>query len=60
MRLMSNRELVSKSLQDLKELIAKEQNPHNLRELVAEINSLLDLIELQVARIEGEKPPAAN
>jgi hypothetical protein len=60
MRLMSNRELVSKSLHDLKELIAKEQNPHNLRELVAEINSLLDLIELQVARIEGEKPPAAN
>jgi hypothetical protein len=57
---MSNRELLSKSLHDLKELIAKEQNPHNLRELVAEINSLLDLIELQVARIEGEKPPAAN
>jgi hypothetical protein len=57
---MSNRELVSKSLHDLKELIAKEHNPHNLRELVAEINSLLDLIELQVARIEGEKPPAAN
>jgi hypothetical protein len=57
---MSNRELVSKSLHDLKELIAKKQNPHNLRELVAEINSLLDLIELQVARIEGEKPPAAN
>jgi hypothetical protein len=57
---MSNRELVPKSLHDLKELIAKEQNPHNLRELVAEINSLLDLIEIQVARIEGEKHPAAN
>jgi hypothetical protein len=57
---MSNRELVSKSLHDLKELIAKEQNPHNLRELVAEINSLLDLIEIQVARIEGQKPPAAD
>jgi hypothetical protein len=57
---MSDRELVSKYLHDLKELIAKEQNPHNLRELVAEINSLLDLIELQVAKIEGQKPPAAN
>lgn len=57
---MSDRELVSKSLHDLKELIAKEQNPHNLRELVAEINSLLDLIEIQVARIEGQKPPAPN
>jgi len=57
---MSDHELVSKSLHDLKEMIAKEQNPHNLRELVAEINSLLDLIEIQVARIEGQKPPAAN
>lgn len=57
---MSDREFVSKSLHDLKELIAKEQNPHNLRELVAEINSLLDLIEIQVARIEGQKPPAPN
>lgn len=57
---MSNRELVSKSLHDLKELIAKERNPHNLRELVAEINSLLDLIEIQGARIDGQKPPAAN
>ena len=57
---MSDHELVSKSLHDLKELIAKEQNPNNLRELVSEINSLLDLIEIQVARIEGQKPPAAN
>lgn len=57
---MSDHELLSKSLHGLKELIAKEQNPHNLRELVAEINSLLDLIEIQVARIEGQKPPAAN
>ena len=57
---MSDRELVSKCLHDLKKLIAKEQNPHNLRELVAEINLLLDLIEIQVARIEGQKPPAAD
>jgi hypothetical protein len=57
---MSDRELVSKSLADLKELVGKEQNPHNLRELVAEINSLLDLIEIQVARIEGQKHPPAN
>lgn len=57
---MAHSESLSKALRDLKDLIAKEQDPHNLRELVAEINTLLDMIEMQVARLEGQDPPLAN
>lgn len=57
---MAHSEPLSKALRDLKDLIARERDPHNLRELVAEINTLLDMIEMQVARLEGQTPPLAN
>jgi hypothetical protein len=57
---MAHSELLSKALRDLKDLIAKERDPQNLRELVAEINTLLDMIEMQVARLESPDPPLAN
>jgi hypothetical protein len=57
---VAHSETLSKALHDLKGLIAKEQDPQNLRELVAEINKLLDMIEMQVARLEGQDPPLAN
>jgi hypothetical protein len=57
---MAHSEHLSKALHDLKGLIAKERDPQNLRELVAEINTLLDMIEMQLARLEGQDPPLAN
>ena len=57
---MAHSEPLSKALRDLKRLIAKERDPQNLRELVAEINTLLDMIEMQLARLEGQEPPLAN
>ena len=41
-----------RALGDLKEQIAQEKDAGRLRELVIQINALLDLIEAQLARIE--------
>jgi hypothetical protein len=51
------RELGSKALRDLREQIAKENDPEKLRELVVAIDVLLNMIEEQVAKIEGQRPP---
>jgi hypothetical protein len=50
-------ELGSRALHDLREQIAKENDPEKLRELVIAINVLLNMIEEQVAKIEGQQPP---
>ena len=57
---MAHSEPLSKALRDLKDLIAKERDPQNLRKLVTAINTLLDMIEMQVARLEGQDRPSAN
>jgi len=54
---MSHDWVVSKALRELREHVAQEQDPKKLRDLVIEINALLDIIERQVAKIE-EAPPA--
>ncbi len=50
---------VSKTLRELREQVAQEQDPSRLRDLVIEINSLLDIIEEQVTKLE-ERPPASR
>lgn len=54
---MSRDSIVSKALRELREQIALEQDSKKLRDLLIEINSLLDIIEEQVAKIE-DQPPA--
>jgi hypothetical protein len=50
-------EFGSRALRDLREQIAREDDPENLRELVMNINVVLNLIEEQVAKLEGRQPP---
>ena len=45
-------ELGSVALRDLREQIAREADPEGLRELVLNINVLLNMIEDQVANLE--------
>ena len=52
---MSN-QLASRALRDLREQISREDDHDNLRELVTNINLLLNLIEEQVAKLEGGQP----
>jgi len=47
----------SNALRDLREQIVKENDPEKLRELVVAINVLLNMIEEQVAKIAGQRPP---
>ena len=47
--------LVYRAFGDLKEQIAKENDAGRLRELVIQINALLDLIDAQLARIERQQ-----
>lgn len=54
---MSHDAVMSKALRELREHIGQEQDPNKLRDLVIEINTLLDIIERQVAKIE-EAPSA--
>jgi len=57
---MSKPEITSKALALLKEQITSENDSLALRELVVEINSLLDLIEQQLLIIEAQQsPPSA-
>lgn len=46
-------EQVSKSLLAIKESVSGERDPAKLRQLLVEINALLDLIERAVAKLEG-------
>ncbi len=50
-------ELGSEALRDLREQIVKESDPEKLRELVINIDVLLNLIEDQVAKLEGKQSP---
>jgi hypothetical protein len=50
-------ELGSGALRDLREQIARETDPEKLRELVMNINALLNIIEDQVAKMEGKRLP---
>jgi hypothetical protein len=51
---------MSGALRELRELAAKEQDPAKLRELVVEINCLLDVIEIQLAKVEGGGKPTPH
>ena len=53
-------EVVYRALGNLKEQIATENDAGRLRELVIEINALLDLIELQLAIIERRQGSAKD
>jgi hypothetical protein len=52
-------ELGARALRELREQIAKESNAERLRELVMNINALLNMIEDQVTKLEGQ-PPLGN
>ncbi len=57
---MSKPEITSKALALLKEQITSENDSLALRELVIEIDTLLDLIEQQLLIIEAhQSPPSA-
>ena len=51
---------MSRTLRELIEQAAKEQDPERLRQLVLGINTLLDIIERRVAAIEGRSRPEGN
>ena len=51
---------VSKSLLLLRKSIAGEKDLAKLRQLVVEINSLLDLIEKEAAKLEGRRRRLPN
>jgi hypothetical protein len=57
---MSQDEIVSRALRELRELIARENDPGKLRDLVIEINALLDIIASQVTKLEGRQPSPQN
>jgi hypothetical protein len=57
---MSLREVAQTALQSLKEQIETEKNPQDLRELVLQINVLLDLIEKQVEKLEEGRSDTVN
>jgi len=44
----------------LRELAAKEQDTAKLRELVVEINCLLNVIEIQLAKVVGGGKPTSH
>ena len=52
---MSPHDVVSGALQELREYAARQQDSEKLRELVIEINGVLDVIEVQLAKLEGGK-----
>jgi hypothetical protein len=47
-------------LRELRELAAKEQDAAKLGELVVEINCLLNVIEIQLAEVEGGGKPTSH
>jgi hypothetical protein len=52
---VSDDHAISGALHELREQIGKEHDPSNLRDLVLEINRLLDMIEGQLAVIERRR-----
>jgi hypothetical protein len=57
---MSLREVAQNALQSLKEQIENEKDPQHLRELVLQINVLLDLVEKQVEKLEEGRSDTVN
>jgi hypothetical protein len=57
---MSQDEIVSRALRELRERIAQENDPGKLRDLVIEINALLDIIASQVTKLDGHQPTSPN
>jgi hypothetical protein len=57
---MSQDEIVSRALRELRERITGENDPGKLRDLVIEINVLLDIIASQVTKLEGRQPSPQN
>jgi len=57
---MSNPEITARALALLKQQIASANDSLALRELVIEINGVLDLIEQQLANIQAHEPPPTN
>jgi hypothetical protein len=57
---MRQDEIVSSALRELKKVIAQENDAGKLRDLVIEINSLLDIIASQVTKLEGHQPNSKN
>ena len=53
-------ELGSAALRDLREQIARENDPERLRELVLNISVLLNMIEDQGAHLEGRQFPRSH
>jgi hypothetical protein len=51
---------MARTLRELTEQAAKEQDPERLRQLVLGINTLLDIIERRVAEIQGRSRPEGN
>jgi hypothetical protein len=54
---MPNQDSMFEALRELKRQAGKEREPDRLRELVAQMNELLDIIETRLAEIDGRKPP---
>jgi hypothetical protein len=53
-------EATSRSLRALAEEAAKQQDPEKLRELILAINSLLDVLERQVAKLKEPRNHPIN
>jgi hypothetical protein len=53
-------ELGSAALRDLREQIARENDPERLSELVLNINMLLNMIEDQVVHLEDRQLPRSH
>lgn len=49
---MFNHRIVSRALRELAKQVSQAEDPSKLRDLVVEINTLLDEIEVQAARLE--------
>jgi hypothetical protein len=49
--------VVRRALRDLTEQIGQVEDPARLRELVVEINRLLDTIESQASKLGSGRPP---
>jgi hypothetical protein len=54
---MPHQDSMFEALRELKRQAGKEREPERLRELVAQMNELLDIIEARLAEIDSRKPP---
>jgi hypothetical protein len=53
-------EATTRNLRALAEAAAREKAPENLRELILAVNSLLDVLERQVAKLKEPPTPPMN